>query len=70
MGGELERRRELVGRGDRRLAGEVLANVGGGGAVDGLTALEERNSPVRIAAREHQVGAIFAIARRAAVAPD
>src|SRR5579884_4414371 len=49
---------QLLGGGDRRPAGEVLADVGGGAPVDRLAALEQRDGAV--AARQHQVGPVGA----------
>ena len=64
--------RARLGLGHRRLAGEVLADVGGGPAVDGVAALEQRHA-VGLAAGEHEVGAErgahHALERRAARRP-
>src|SRR4051794_33678120 len=53
-----EGRLELIGRRDRKLAGEVLADVGGGSPVDGLAALEQRHRPV--SAGQHDVRVVRA----------
>src|SRR4051794_17643820 len=50
-----QQRVELGGLGDRSLAGEVLADVGGGTTFDRCASLEQRD-PVGLAAGQYKVG--------------